>query len=167
MQTQRHEQYLHGRHIGVIGAGITGLTTAFYLLRAGAKVTILEAASQVGGLATHFDFGAFSWDKFYHCILTSDNALLQLLDDLCLTSELHWIETKTGFFANDHLYSMSSALDFLLFPPLTLWQKVRLGLGIVYASRIRDGRSLEKKLASEWLISVFGVENYRKMWGPL
>ena len=62
---------------------------------------------------------------------------------------------------------MSSALDFLRFPPLNLWQKARLALGILYASRIRDGRPLEKLLASEWLIKVFGAENYRKMWGPL
>jgi protoporphyrinogen oxidase len=166
MQLQSHHR-LEGRHIGIIGGGITGLTSAFYLLRAGAQVTILEAASQVGGLATHFDFGPFSWDKFYHCILTSDSALLQLIDDLGLTPELHWTETKTGFFANDNLYSMSSALDFLRFPPLNLWQKARLALGILYASRIREGRPLERYLASEWLIQVFGLANYRKMWGPL
>ena len=108
-------------------------------------------------MATHFNFGPFSWDKFYHCILTSDSALLQLIDDLGLTSELQWTETKTGFFANDNLYSMSSALDFLRFPPLNLWQKARLALGILYASRIRDGRPLEKLLASEWLTKIFGA----------
>jgi protoporphyrinogen oxidase len=164
---QRQSNHLAGRHIGIIGGGITGLASAFYLLRSGAQVTLLEAGPQLGGLATHFNFGPFSWDKFYHCILTSDSALLQLIDDLGLTSELHWTETKTGFFANDNLYSMSSALDFLRFPPLNLWQKARLALGILYASRTRDGRPLEKRLASEWLIRVFGIENYRKMWGPL
>jgi len=158
---------LRGRHIGVIGGGITGLTSAFYLLRAGAQVTVLESGPQLGGLATHFDFGDFSWDKFYHCILTSDQALLQLIDDLGLTSELRWSETKTGFFVDGKLYSMSSALDFLRFPPLNLWQKARLGLGILYAARIREGRPLESRLAAEWLTRVFGVENYRKMWGPM
>jgi len=161
------KQDMRGRRVGIIGGGITGLTCAFYLLREGAEVTVLEAGPTVGGLTTHFDFGPFSWDKFYHCILTSDSALLKLINDLGLSSELHWTETKTGFFVNGKLYSMSSAADFLRFPPLTLWEKARLAFGILYASRIRDGRSLEKELASEWLIRIFGEQNYRKMWGPM
>lgn len=167
MEIASQNSALRGRHIGIVGGGITGLTSAFYLLRAGARVTVLESGPQVGGLATHFNFGDFSWDKFYHCILTSDSALLKLIDDLGLTHELRWTETKTGFFVNGKLYSMSSALDFLRFPPLNLWQKLRLGLGILYAARIREGRQLESRLASEWLTRVFGVENYRKMWGPM
>lgn len=167
MDIQMVDKAKSGRHVGIIGAGITGLTAAYYLLREGVRVTILEAGSQPGGLSTHFNFGPFSWDKFYHCILTSDSALLQLIDDLGLTPNLRWTETKTGFFFNGRRYSMSSALDFLLFPPLTLWQKIRLGAGILYASRITDGRALEQSLASEWLIRIFGSENYRKMWGPL
>jgi protoporphyrinogen oxidase len=158
---------LQAQHVGIVGGGITGLTAAFYLLRAGARVTVVESGSQLGGLATHFDFGDFSWDKFYHCILTSDRALLELIDDLGLTPKLRWSETKTGFFVDGELHSMSNALDLLRFPPLNLWQKIRLGLGVLYASRIREGRPLESRLAADWLVQVFGVENYRKMWGPL
>lgn len=167
MDSPTQNEALRGRHIGIVGGGITGLTSAFYLLRAGARVTVLESGEQLGGLATHFDFGDFSWDKFYHCILTSDSALLKLIDDLGLSPELQWTETKTGFFVTGKLHSMSSAADFLRFPPLSLWQKFRLGLGILYAARIRDGRALESSLASEWLTRVFGAENYRKMWGPM
>jgi protoporphyrinogen oxidase len=155
------------RKVAILGGGITGLTSAYYLLRAGAEVTVFESRPQLGGLATYFDFGKFSWDKFYHCILTSDKPLLQLVDDLGLTSELRWTETKVGFFADQALYPMTSSVDFLRFPPLSLWQKARLGLGILYASRIKEGRPLEKILASEWLTRIFGEANYRKMWGPL
>lgn len=158
---------LRGLNIAVLGGGITGLTAAFYLLRSGARVTVFEAQKQVGGLATAYDFGDFWWDKFYHCILTSDAPLLQLIDDLGLTNELRWTATKVGFFADERLYSMTSSADFLKFPPLNIWDKARLGAGILYVSRIRDGRKLESYRVSDWLKKVFGAKNYKKMWGPL
>ncbi len=158
---------LKGMRVGILGGGITGLTSAFYLLRAGADVTVIESRPQLGGLATYFNFGPFCWDKFYHCILTSDQPLLKLIDDLGLTPELRWTETKVGFFADNVLHPMTSSLDFLRFPPLNLWQKLRLGLGVLRVTRIKDGRPLEKYLASDWLTSVFGQANYQKMWGPL
>lgn len=153
--------------VAILGGGITGLTSAFYLLRAGARVTLFEAQPQPGGLATYFNFGAFWWDRFYHCILTSDGPLLQLIDDLGLTPKLKWTPTKVGFFADEKLYSMSSSLDFLRFRPLGLWQKARLAAGILYACRIKDGRTLEGELATVWLTRVFGEKNYEKIWGPL
>lgn len=35
-------------HIGIVGAGIGGLTAAIAIVRAGAKVTVLEAAEELG-----------------------------------------------------------------------------------------------------------------------
>jgi protoporphyrinogen oxidase len=153
--------------IGILGGGITGLTTAFYLLRAGHDVTILEARPQLGGLATYFDFGPFSWDKFYHCILTSDAPLLELIRDLGLENDLRWTETKVGFFSKGKLYPMTTTADFLRFPALSLWQKFRLGAGIIYASRIQDGLTLEREPIQPWLVRIFGKAVYQKMWEPL
>jgi protoporphyrinogen oxidase len=158
---------LNGQHVGILGGGITGLTAAFYLLRAGARVTLVEARTQLGGLAGFFNFGPFHWDKFYHCILTSDRPLLKLIEDLGLGGEMRWTATKVGFFTNDALHSMSSTLDFLRFPALSLWEKFRLGLGIIYASRIHDGRALESIPVADWLIRIFGRGCYEKMWRPL
>jgi phytoene dehydrogenase-like protein len=42
----------------IIGAGLTGLTTAFYLKKAGWKVTILERSKRAGGsIQTHRENG--------------------------------------------------------------------------------------------------------------
>lgn len=153
--------------VGILGGGITGLTAAFYLLRAGCDVTVLEARPQLGGLATYFDFGPFYWDKFYHCILTSDGPLLQLIADLGLSDELRWTETKVGFFTNGRLHSMTTSMDFLRFPALSLWEKFRLGLGILSVSRIKDGLALEQEPIGPWLTQKFGQGNYQKMWEPL
>lgn len=154
-------------HVGILGGGITGLTTAFYLLRAGCQVTVLEARSQLGGLATYFDFGPFYWDKFYHCILTSDGPLLQLINDLGLSDLMRWTETKVGFFTNSRLHSMTTSLDFLRFPAISLWEKFRLGLGIISVSRINDGLALEQEPIGPWLTQKFGKGNYQKLWEPL
>ncbi|HEU5415573.1 MAG TPA: NAD(P)/FAD-dependent oxidoreductase [Candidatus Angelobacter sp.] len=154
-------------HIGILGGGITGLTAAFYLLRAGHEVTLMEARPQLGGLASYFNFGSFWWDKFYHCILTSDASLLQLINDLDLAEELRWTETKVGFFSRGKLYSMTTTMEFLRFPVLSLWNKLRLGLGIIYTSRIKDGLALEQEPIEPWLVRIFGKTNYERMWGPL
>lgn len=156
-----------GDHVGILGGGITGLTAAFYLLRAGCRVTIVEAQPQLGGLATYFDFGPFFWDKFYHCILTSDGPLLQLISDLDLADEMRWTETKVGFFTRYGLHSMTSSLDFLRFPAISLWEKFRLGLGVLAVTRIDDGRSLEQEPIGPWLTKKFGRGNYEKLWEPL
>lgn len=154
-------------HVGILGGGITGLTAAFYLLRAGCQVTVLESRPQPGGLATYFDFGPFYWDKFYHCILTSDGPLLQLISDLGLSDEMRWTETKVGFFTNGKLHSMTTSMDFLRFPALSLWEKFRLGLGILSVARINDGLALEQEPIGPWLTRKFGRGNYQKMWEPL
>jgi protoporphyrinogen oxidase len=153
--------------VGVLGGGITGLTAAFYLLRAGCQVAVLEARPQLGGLATYFDFGPFFWDKFYHCILTSDRPLLQLIDDLGLSDQVRWTETKVGFFTNGRLHSMTTSLDFLRFPAISLWEKLRLGLGVLSVARINDGLALEQEPIGPWLTQKFGKGNYQKLWEPL
>ena len=43
----------HNTDILVIGAGLTGLTTAFRLTRGGKKVNILEFINRVGGQNTY------------------------------------------------------------------------------------------------------------------
>lgn len=163
----RHGQADTMPHVAVLGGGITGLTTAFYLLRAGYRVTLLEAKQHVGGLTTSFDFGPFHWDRFYHCILTSDRSLLQLLEDLNLTEELRWTKTEVGFYSHDQLYKMTGPLDLLRFPHLSLADKVRFAFGVMYAARFCGGQDLEAVPLREWVVRIFGENLYREMWEPL
>ncbi len=79
------------RRVVVIGAGIAGLATAALLQREGCSVTVLEAQSEVGGRARHWDSGGFrfdrgpSWflmpevfDHFYRLMGTSSDEQLDL-----------------------------------------------------------------------------------------
>lgn len=143
------------------------MTLAHRLRGAGRRVTLIEASSTLGGLASAWSLGDVVWDRHYHVILLSDSHLLRLLGELGLRDELQWTQTKTGFYTEGRLYSMSSALEFLRFPPLNLIEKMRLAATIVYASRIRDWKALEREPVFDWLRRLSGEGTARKIWLPL
>ena len=154
--------------IGIIGGGMMGLATAFYLCQKGLDVTVLEKEDEIGGLSrSQAILPDLRWDRFYHVILTADSELLKFLDDIGLKADIRFRETFTGFYAGGELHSMSSTWEFIKFKPLSMSDKLRLGLGIIYTSKLNDWRRLEKLYVKTWLLKVFGRRNYEKMWEPL
>lgn len=143
------------------------MASAARLRQAGFDVEILERASQVGGLVANSKIGGFSWDSFYHVILLSDTHLLGLLEDLNLASRITWSTTRTGFFGGENLYSLSTSIDFLQFPLLSLTEKTRLAWTILEASRIENGAQLEAIPISDWLVRKSGRAVFERIWRPL
>lgn len=154
--------------IAVIGGGMTGIAAAFELSRSGCyDVTLYEKQDRVGGLCGYFEWEDVAWDRFYHVILSTDSIMLEFIRELGLEDELFWQQTKSGFYGDGRLVSMSSALDFMKFPFMTLWQKFRLGMGILYSARIKDPTKLDRIYVREWLTRVFGRRVYENIWDPL
>jgi protoporphyrinogen oxidase len=151
----------------ILGGGILGLALARELAGAGAAVTVFEAGSEVGGLAAAWTLGDVTWDRHYHVTLLSDTALRGLLTELDLERDMRWVETRTGFYTQGRLYSMSNTLEFLTFPPLGLVDKLRLGLTILHASRLKNWRRLEGISVGEWLRRWSGRNTFEKIWLPL
>ena len=144
-----------------------GLALAERLGSTGHRVTVYERAEQPGGLATWHDFGAFTWDRYYHVILPSDTALVQFMRRIGLGERLRWRPTQTGFYVDRAFHPLSSGLDFLRFPLLGLWSKFRLAATILYCSRIRDWKRLEAMTVEEFLVRYSGRATFEKMWKPL
>jgi len=151
----------------VVGGGMLGLTLAHRLQQAGQQVTLLEAAPEVGGLASAWQIGDVTWDRHYHVTLLSDLRLRGLLRELGLEADMKWVETRTGFYTDGKLYSMSNTLEFLRFPPLGLIDKFRLGFTIFTAARRKDWQKLERIHVADWLQRWSGKRTFRKMWLPL
>ena len=151
----------------ILGGGILGMTLALRLVKQGYKVTIFESADQAGGLIRSWKMGNVVWDKFYHVILMSDLNTRKILEEIGLQNELNWVETKTGFYSNGKLYSMSNLIEFFKFPPINLIDKFRLGLTIFVASRIKDWKSMENILVEKWLTKWSGRNVFEKIWLPL
>lgn len=152
---------------GIIGGGIMGMTLALRLSQKGYKVTIFESGNRPGGLTSSWEIDGLTWDCFYHVILMSDLNTRNIINEIGLENELQWVETKSGFYSQGKLYSMSNLFEFLTFPPINLIDKLRLGLTIFAASRIRNWKRLEKITVSHWLISWSGKNVFNKIWLPL
>jgi protoporphyrinogen oxidase len=152
---------------GIVGGGMMGMTMAHRLSQQGHKVTLFEAASELGGLVSPWKMNDVEWDKFYHVILLSDSRTRNILKDIDLDDKIEWVETKTGFYINGKLYSMSDTVEFLKFPTLNLIDKFRLGLTIIVASKIKDWKRLEKTPVTDWLRRWSGKRTFNKIWLPL
>ena len=152
---------------GILGGGFLGLTLAHRLAQRGHNVTVLEGAPELGGLASAWQLGDVTWDRHYHVTLLSDLRLRALLGELGLERDLRWVQTKTGFFTDGKLHSMSSTLEFLTFPPLGPIDKLRLGATIFYASKITDWRKLERVPVADWLRRLSGDATFERIWLPL
>ena len=155
------------KNIAIIGSGFLGLTLALRLSEAGNRVTVYESAPEIGGLASAWQIGDVVWDKHYHVTLLSDAFTRKIVEEIGLADEFEWVETKTGFYTDGKLVSMSNTLEFLQFPPLDLISKFRLGATIFYASRVKDWKALEKISVEDWLTKLSGKRTFEKMWKPL
>ena len=155
------------QHFAVLGGGILGMTLALRLTQQGHKVTILEARQNLGGLADAWKIGECTWDRHYHVTLMSDMHAREVLKELELDDQMEWVETKTGFFTDNTMHSMSNTVEFLKFPPLRMIDKLRLGGTIAYAARVKNWKKLEKITVGDWLTKLSGKRTFEKMWLPL
>ncbi|TWU08282.1 hypothetical protein Pla52n_08640 [Stieleria varia] len=144
-----------------------GLQIARDLIARGQDVTVAESAPTFGGLTSAWQLGDTVWDRFYHVTLLSDSVLRDLLTELNLEQEIEWVETKTGFYSDGKLLSMSNTMEFLRFPPLSMIERLRLGGTIFLASKIRDFRGMEKLTVEKWLRRWSGNGAFEKVWLPL
>ena len=154
-------------HVAVIGGGFCGLATAYELGRNGIRATVLERDPEVGGLAGSFDIGGTSLEKFYHHWFTSDMHVTRLVDQLGTSDRVVLRPTRTGMYYAHDLFQLSTPIDLLKFPLLSLPDRIRLGLLALRARRIKNWRALENRTAADWLRDLGGERVYRVVWEPL
>lgn len=151
----------------IVGGGIMGLALAYHLSQRGAAVTVYEQSQILGGLASPLIVGDVRVDRFYHTILSSDLSLKALIEACGAAELLHFTPTKQGFYDKGKVYPFNTPFDFLRFPPLSLFERFRLGLQVIYAQSERDWRKMDCIPVEKWLTRVSGQNVYHKVWKPL
>jgi len=74
------------KSVAIIGAGITGLTAAFYLKRKGVPVTVYEAGARAGGVIQSSRQNGFLAESGPNTILETSPKISELIRDLNLES---------------------------------------------------------------------------------
>ncbi len=181
-------------HIGIIGAGVAGLSAAYDLLKAGHHVTVYEARPYAGGLAAGFKDEAWEWplERFYHHIFAGDRDILALVDELDFGDRVFFPSPVTSIHKDGRLYPINkplfgpwleklplgkqlanladlaaTALRVLAFKPIPLPARFRVGLATAYIRYNPRWQPLEQVTAHEWLTRAVGVCAYEAFWQPL
>ncbi len=155
------------KKIAVIGGGIMGVALAYKLAQQDMQVDVYERGDNLGGLAGFMLYDGVRMDRFYHTILSSDTMMQSLMDESGVADKRHFTATKQGFYDNGKLFDFNTPVDFMLFPPLNLIQRFRLGLQVIYAQFESDWRKMDTVPVEEWLLKVSGRGAYDKVWKPL
>jgi protoporphyrinogen oxidase len=161
------EHWSNKKPIVVIGAGFTGLAAAYEISRQGIPVVVLEKNSQLGGLASSFEIDGKHIGKFYQHWFSSDRHIMELIKELSCGEQLVSGKTKTGIYLNNKFYKLSTPLDVLRFGPLGISDRIRLGMLVFKARRIKDWKQLESLTAEQWIVNLCGEAVYRAVWEPL
>ena len=151
----------------VIGGGISGLASAFRLASHGHAVTLIESEDFLGGLGTTFPYGGGHLERFYHCILPEDAALIRLIQEVGLGEELQWRETGMGFMYQRRIYPLNTPLDLLRFGPLSFVDRLRMGLMGIRARTQGLSPHLDTIAVGDWIQKMVGPRAFQILWKPL
>jgi protoporphyrinogen oxidase len=153
----------------IIGAGAGGLAAAYDLIRAGAEVTVFEAADHVGGLAAGFKDPQWEWsvERYYHHWFATDAAVLGLIDELGWSDRVLFPRPVTAVYHEGKFYPLDSAFAVLRFPALPFIDRLRLGAVVAYLKYVARWQPLEHVTADAWMRRWVGGRAYEILWEPL
>ncbi len=153
--------------VGIIGGGVAGLAAAYDLTAHGHYAEVFEVSPFLGGQASTFPVGGGRLERGYHHLFVSDTAITELIHELGLGEKLAWLESKVGLYHDGRIWDFSTPMDLLRFKPLTLWQRLRVGLWTLRLQRTADYSRFEEITAKDWLSQHMGREAYQVLFEPL
>ncbi|HUX85364.1 MAG TPA: NAD(P)/FAD-dependent oxidoreductase [Chloroflexota bacterium] len=152
--------------VGILGGGALGLSVAYRLAQAGARVTVLEKDSEVGGLASSFEVGGAHLEKFYHHLFRSDTTIIKLIEELGLSPKLTWLKPTTSNLIDGKIHKMDP-VRLLTQPILPFADRLRFFFGLAYLKVDSNYHRFEGQTAEAWIKRWMGQRVYDVVWRPL
>ena len=115
--------------ITIIGAGLTGLTMAWYLKRAGKKVVLLEKSNKTGGVIDTVNENGFVFEKGPNTGVVATPEVVELFDDLAGKVEMELpnvIGKKRWIWKNGKWQILPQGFRGITTPLFTVKDKIRI-----------------------------------------
>ena len=155
------------KRVYILGGGVTGLASAYELLKHGHKVEIIEKSSTVGGLARTESWKGKPIDMGPHIYHTPDddiqNYLLTEFEGLFHERD-HWAKN----FKNGKFYDYPISREFINSLPVETKDKINNELAKVNPDELSKANNYyeyTKALAGETLQELFFTKYPQKLWG--
>ncbi len=153
--------------VAVVGAGISGLTTAFYLQKAGISVKVFEKEKNVGGKAKTIIEDGYLVEYGPNGFLDSKESTLKLVKDAKLSDRLYKssdLSRKRFLFLKGKLQEIpENPFKFLTSPVLSLKGKLRI-LAEVF---VPPNKSWEDESVSSFVSRRLGKEALEVLIDPM
>ncbi len=155
------------KHVIILGAGISGLSSAWRLGESGIAVDILESSNSIGGLAGTIREGDYCIDYGPHSLFSEHDDIIETVVNL-FEKKLQPQPRRVKF------HYKGKYLDYPLTPQgvllqMGLWSGIRATLSFLKAKLFPRKRVIvegEDETVEDWAISSFGEQLYRTFFKP-
>jgi len=151
--------------IAVIGGGLTGLVAAYRLVQ-DHEVDLFEKMPFLGGCLSSYNINNYSIERYYHHCFSGDFSLFALITEMGLIDKLEWKTGTTGYYAGNRIYRLNTPLEILLYPELSLMDKVKLAR-LMFKAKKTDLKTLDDIPAEQYIKKNLGENIYSSFFEPL
>jgi len=151
--------------IAVIGGGLTGLVAAYRLVQ-DHEVDLFEKMPFLGGCLSSYTINNYSIERYYHHCFSGDISLFALITEMGLIDKLEWKTGTTGYYAGNRIYRLNTPLEILLYPELSLMDKVKLAR-LMFKAKKTDLKTLDDIPAEQYIKKNLGENIYSSFFEPL
>ena len=155
------------KNITILGGGVSGLASAYELLKRGHKVRVIEKAHQVGGLAKTIQWCGRAIDMGPHIYHTPD-ADIQQYWEAEFPNLFHKREHWAKNLKNGNFYDYPISREFIDTLPTELRERINRDLQNIDATelaRARNYHEYTRALAGQTLQELFFTVYPKKLWG--
>lgn len=145
----------------ILGAGITGLSAAYYLQQSGIQAVVVEKEETYGGLCNSFEINGFIFDTFAHISFDNEETTYNMLEG----NTTHWVHRPEAANYYKGIWVRNPVQNNLVDLPVD--ERIKIINGFIERDQ---GKKIENY--ADWLKAMFGeyfAENFpykytRKYW---